>query len=583
MTAPPVRRNAPPPPVHARAATNTPQVKCPQGALNPCDVTLLLVALRFTTAQNSHAIDVRVPTSLKHAAVPRELRSIAGLLRVYDFVAEVTGDAGSHPANISATANYIGPNCSIHQHADLHIWLNSDHHAEVRAQRPGQGSVHVAHPAHANAVPFLDQPGTALASARGDTALFAAIASVLAAFSPRDFTAVAFSCGKRAPSDRSAPNAYLNGLIRVYRRDTVFFRVEVPACHKSDGHSKTTRAGVVTQAQSHSVQVGRGRTAQAQTVATNGRGVVRSVITNQSQTGRGAQSQVQTRVQRGDVAHYRNDVRGTGAPGRSSSVGMRGNTVTHASQRASGAVERHHAWELKIIHNGSAINVTETFERIKAGIERLQNAVWAVRDFFNKLPEFGWHINFDLGLFAGAIELRIDPTPAKPIGGRYWPLHIATVGVDLDIIDLAFDVSFGVRAIALGTGLILEVGGKLGIKASVGGTFELTGEAPHEIEFIGEATGELRAVGELDVLGRTVAGASAYVRTALAFDNGGTSNNPRKAKLVVGEGKVEVEGMLRSRGVILTASVKYPTSSQATEIDPITLFGPKTFCTFPHG
>ena len=120
-------------------------------------------------------------------------------------------------------------------------------------------------------------------------------------------------------------------------------------------------------------------------------------------------------------------------------------------------------------------------------------------------------------------------------------------------------------------------------KASVGGTFELTGEAPHEIEFIGEATGELRAVGELDVLGRTVAGASAYVRTALAFDNGGTSNNPRKAKLVVGEGKVEVEGMLRSRGVILTASVKYPTSSQATEIDPITLFGPKTFCTFPHG
>lgn len=592
---------------------------CPLQVHKPCDVDKLVIEV-VARDDPPDGEGVKPPIELKlettrrrRGEVPAGVKSRQAIarLREYDLVIETIGDSAGDdkasganapwkrgpfrglevdPEDVVKVKNvrgyYHGRECAKQEHSELRFKALTAApelrgKTEIRERRPGASELAIKDiDLSAPEFPLGNLPAGA-----NITAALELIASLFLATKPKDVEFVAASCGKRAKGDAKAaqPNTDLKGILRIYRRDKWTVGLKIPPLgsykdtrsadnFRSLGSSSPTgdysreRSGNVGMISGSSSSSRTGKTTTtAEEVWVGNVGVRETQTTHSQGQGRRTESSTHTSFDRNG---------GSGSPDyggtdiRNSKVQQRQQGMPKRDYKAfEDRLSKASGFDIVVARNDREIGGKEFVEfvqKVAAGIQAFGQAIVDIKKFFNKVPQAGWKFEFEVSAFAGMVLVEWAPHQHKAAiaGGRYIPVEYKFKGkISLEIVNVSITLSFGIDVVALGTGLVGKVFGKMSFKASIEREIQMDMLRPTQtFDVASDGVVELGAVVSATVVGYTLADGRLSVNTGLEL----------KGKLEADwqNGRFDLEGVLKRKPILLTGSIQGPWWWGKKRIDP---------------
>lgn len=576
MTSPGTSNPKPAPATQSQKQVNEPIHACKYLAEKPCDVDKLTVEVEI---QGEDAGTRKVSTTKKRVlegVTDVKKKEVLALLKNYDFVIDVMAGYVSredaYPKNrlvITAKSEMHGTKCPVQTHPLLVVkpFTGANKKAKAPDDLPAQGLVikgKTFGPKNFLATSFGPDGGIEGGSIG---MLFGIIRSLWPLANPRAIEFRADSCGKRAKGDNRPPNTALTGLVRIYRKDVFSIGIKLPAL----GGYKHERGGTVTgekefekksqysggfghaSGESSFKQTGEGRHANIETSNERWRGQT-GTNTETSREDHGWVKNTESHQYSGREGAALTSYKGQFALEVRKELAKKGPIAL--------VIKRNDRSFEKELFGAKVAMIDKIINALTAGVEMISKGL----EVLKKAPQLGWKFEFSLALFAGSIALEWQPRYLKgPLAnGRYYPVGLRANGkIGMDIISLEASISFGVDAMALGTGIVVKVIGKASLKVPVDTEITLEEWKPKVEVFLKPvASFEGIVKGYASVLGYSLIDAQISASVAFSMDDG---------KLEISaEHALELKGHLRREDVEVKGYLKGPWTfwGKGKRIDP---------------
>jgi hypothetical protein len=547
----------PAPPAHPTAPVNSGTETCPLKAKHPCDVQKLELV---TTVVNDETKTCKLATTKKLRGSPTpgiKDHEIVELLQRYDLVQDGIGGYPSredaHPrelTKIKAHSEIIGRSCSTAEHPLL-VVKPLTHASEVPpAGIMKKGQDWGPEELYANGVSLDVGVGGS-----GIMVLFELIRSIWPLYKPKLLEIRAASCGVRPAGAGGAPIHDLVALLRVFRNDQWIFGIKIPPLGEYKHQRSATVTGLRETKRETEYSGGFGHWQGKDERSTSGTGVLQNSEHKRTTFAgsEGRQTTHSREVENGSV-HTRT-TKQTGAHG----VAMDKEDGHVKLSKLHGELEREGRFSLvlkrndrdwsKVLGGPHKDLKTMIFEGLEKGLQAIEKAI----ELFNKMPQLGWKFTFNVAILEGTIGLEWAPKLKEaPVLDRYWPVEIEVCGAfDLEVINLSIELSFGLDARALGSGVVAKISGSMGIKVPLSCEVTINHLRPKvEILLKPQASVALTAVGYASALGWSIIDAQLSVSAALIMPDG-------KLEVSLHHG-VELKGTLMTTPIQLKGYYKGP-------------------------
>ena len=603
------------PAVSNQQQINSGKTCCPFAAQKPCDVDQLKVKVKFNAPPkkegDGEVMERELSTSVIQRKPVRTVRSGRAIIEVknypevslhinrqlaaYDFIIDsfadfplpktakdvkdlVTGDGkrlAKLKAAISAEAQFYGLHCEPQTHGKVVLKSLSGQdkptstvtsiHVDTKQNKiPPQEFAALRFPMLDDAwvdTSVDNEVGGGESGATGISYIFDFIASIFAAQSPKEVEVIAYACGKRPKEAPLPKNTELRALVRIFRKDKWTLGLKLPALGEFKREASGTRQLLTGATEGKITNEGRFgdnsfKTERGTSREANGRNVTTS--SRESWDGDKGSSMSVTRTNYGGaIDKVQSQTQYSDRAGSAGTVYVRDGHLIGKSPRqmVEERMKTTTGFDLVIARNGMELPIKKTFEKVKKAVETFAKTLAEVQELFKKAPQIGWKITFEVSALAGQIVLEFGPEPqALTAGGRYYPVNYVCSGkLKLEILNLKMDVSFGLDAQVLDTGLVLKIGGGVQIKVEIETdlNLDLITKPVKEIEVKGVCGGRLEVVGYVSLVGKTVAGANLTLTAALEFADG-------KLTIDVVKPSFKLTGKLRTTPVCVEGWIQVP-------------------------
>lgn len=539
---------------------------------HPCDVDTLLLEVTgqdYDEKTKSLRLEVKSPKRFDLVTDVKD-RDARSLLKSYDILIDCLADprsaAESKPAEIVASANYVGLKCATQAHALLTL-TDLEKETTVSKHLPGAGECKIAPTKFFATKNFFDQFN--INREQTFDSVFGLIRGIFTIIlnDRHGIKVRAESCGVRAKTDTKRPNYRLVGLVRVIPKLKLAVGLKIPklGSFKHERKSDTDARGTSSSRETEK-SAGFNYYKDKTTSASSGAGVLGTYEhTKEKQVGGEVESYKLSRdVNDGSVTKIFEEK-------HSKSVGQtmtdKDGTVTQTDIKE--RLKRASGFDLVIIYNDTKIERKEQIEKIKKMIDDICRVVTGVKDLFNKLPQFGWKFSFDVSVLAGTVNLELSTQYVADVkaGGRYYAVEYKLKGsIEIKVIDLSLSLSFGIDIRALDSGIVAMVEGKLTVEASISKDIDMGFLSPkQEFGIPAKTTAKLSVVGYVSLLGKTLADAELSVSTGMEFADG---------KLIIdlaASPKFDLKGTLKIKDVELSGYIRVPYWFDSKIDPPVTL------------
>ena len=582
MTSPGAQKQ--PPPTQSQKQVAKPVQQCPYLAQKPCDVDKLEVIVDILGEDETTRDGESGPRKLSTTKV-RTLEAVSdvknkdvlALLRRYDLVIDAMAGYVSredaYPKNrlkITAKSQPHGTACPVQLHPMIVVkpfTASADKKAKKMDELPPEGVVQKGTawgPKNFLALSFGPDGGI---EGGQIGMIFGIIRSLWPLANPKVIEIRADSCGRKAKGANTPPNRTLTALVRIYRKDVFSIGIKLPPL----GKYKHSRSGTVTgekefekkteysagfgyaSGESSTKQSGVGRHANIETSDERWRGATGTKNeTTREDHGwvKNTESHQYSDRQGAKLTTYR----GNFALEVQEELKKKG-PIAFVIKRNDREFEKELFGEKKAMIDTIIAGLVAGVEAISAGIEALK-----------KMPQLGWKFELSLSLLAGTIALEWQPRYLKgPLAnGRYYPVGLRANGkIGMEIINLSASISFGIEAVALGTGIIVKVTGSASLKVPVDTEITLEAWKPKvEVFLKPSASCEAVAKGYASVLGFSLVDAQVSAALAFSMDDG---------KLEISaEHALELKGHLKREDVEIKGYLDVPVAfwTKRKRIDP---------------
>jgi len=563
------------PPAKAGTSAKTGCQTCPLQAKKVCDVTKLTVKVVMQGDAPADRSLKPLTKRLRGSPLTDPVdKKIAELLRAYDHVVDTVAaypgreDVGPKDVvSIEMQANYVGT-CPQKKHGELVLkqtanpsnWI-FDKATGSYKQMPFQDIRKVGAKLGPVTVfaPSLNQD---FGAAGGNLSiLFDIIRTIWPSHNPRHIELRSDTCGVR--NDKSAPNDYLTTLVRIYRKDSYQIGVKIPPLGKFAHERAGSVTGLPKSSSSTSASAAGGLYRRDDKSERSGQDWNHSTERWRGNKGEGY-SQSSSQSPAGLITTRESSAWTSSGGGLrySQSTGNLTGTTYRTNSELFGALEKSSGFQLVIKRNDREFSWAKDpndkrslKEKILDGLSNAVKGIQTAIDTLKKLPQLGWKFTFSVSLFEGSLAGNWEPKPQAPTSsGRYHPVkHAGSIKIGMDIFALSLDLSFGVDARALGTGVVAKVGIEGGVKVGVEKEFTFSippTDSWTSVDLKPVVTFTGYAVGYASLLGYSVIDARLECRLMFSLVEGKLKIDPKKG--------LTVTGTLRRDPIMLKGYVKSP-------------------------
>jgi hypothetical protein len=568
---------APPPPTTQNASATKPTQECPLHAKHPCAVNKLMLKVTGWELKEDEEKKLKLETTKVRTREPvtdvKDKQAIA-LLRTYDLMidclAEPNGPSNNYPraAEIEGRSYYTAPECEVQSHALLELLhLGASEDAVIKKELGASEIELEAHKLYAM-TSYLDRVDDRKGIFDEAATVFGIVKSFIESITGHVTEADlrAFACGTRARGDGAQPNRMLLARVRVFRRSRWSIGLKIPplGSFKAEKERSVDVRGLETTTTSSKTTAGAGYYQNTTTgKVTKGDAGSEFDFGQHKQVGEEVKEYQATGSAdaKGNTTERTFREQSSSADGRKMAVNEDGEmTVDEIKKR----LERESGFDLVITIDNKEIETGEGIKKIKEQIHKISEVIKDVRKLFEKAPQVGWKFTFDVSVLAGTIGVECFPeyVPGPRANGRYYPVqHKFTGSIELTVFAISIEVSFGVEAQALDSGLVLKIQGTLTLKCKLEKELSLDFFTPRqEFEVNAEAMAELAVVGYVSVLGKTFADGKLSVSSGLQFQ--GTFEVEVSARPAF-----DLKGKLKTKPILLSGYIRGPMGWQK-KIDP---------------
>ncbi len=520
----------------------------------------------------------RVLTATKHLRgqkISKKVsREAAALLNRYDLMIDVVAGyvskeepAPDNKVTVQGFTEYHGVTCSRQQHpliAMLPVNLIEEFATCPRGikwhAKQTEPRVFLARKLTRDTAPHDSKLG----------AIFDIFTSLWPGAHQKHLSVIAVGCGRRAPGG-GAPLTELSALVRIFRSDTWSVVLKLPPLGKySHEQARTQRRGGEVTRSATTTRASRfgGATGTATTSTTTAGGAVTRGTSGSSFRGSQGTSYSTTRGQRDGVATYDGKFQSTSGPGREThSVGDQ-----HSNVILPDKIKRPSRFTLVVKRNDREID-SAGFKELIESVRKIAEIIKGAFDALKRSPQLGWKITFSISVLEGSIEGQWGSRMLDtPIDARYLPVvTFFSLKIDVMLLDVSAELSFGVEAKALGTGVQLKVSGTIGcrvpLNVHVAGT-----QDPFEVKLTPSIECKLSVVADASVVGLSLVNAQASASGGITVDGKFVVDPTRgldlvgtvKRKPIIVKAQISWFGARRGRS-IRSPSCPEPTSPSSEE------------------
>jgi hypothetical protein len=584
----------------------------------PCDVDTLNVQVKFKYDGN----DVKEPEDRTIFAQTLEQKRnrktlVAGrpardpVVGAYDLVIETIADFNSaetprafdmpDPGDFvtinKVQAGFTSPDCE----GDQHPWLtivsksktNGDFKSPIVLHRPKVNNLTHAEPIKMYGATFDYD------FAKMGVGWFVFFEWVVSLFRTptKEIEIVAKGCGKREKGATKQINKDLKALVRVHRRDKWLVGVKIPPFGKFNYTKEGTR-GIVTGDTVSKTSKTVGNRVNEREVTGNVTGSVKTYDDGKKQIVGHVAERQNYADKRGEFGREF-DVRRHTKSGREDKINFERlkkkletpttglELVFARNDREIGTNELFDAGkEAKAGYDAAKQGVQDAragyaawkqrdpISQILSCVTTLSDTIASVKEFFRKLPQVGWKFEFDLKVLTGYVVCEWAPKCAPCIDDRYWPVYKEfKLKIAMEVINLKLALSFGIDLSVGGdrwkTGLVAKIEGSITFKLAIEKDLFVTqGPGPKrpdgamKFPIVGDCLAALTPYATAYAAGYTVADARCEVNSGFEFKGAFVVDLPRG---------LDLEGELKTKPLVFTASVSAGWWSSPRAIDPYTI------------
>ncbi|MBI4703211.1 MAG: hypothetical protein HY744_19010 [Deltaproteobacteria bacterium] len=559
----------PAPPTQPQKSATQPTQQCPLLAHKPCDVDKLVLEVKGVAEEGTKQLKLETTKIRRRESVTDvKDKKVLRLLATYDIIIDAIADPQSPanpkatPAEVKGRAYYHGRQCPTQSHALLALTPLS-HVSELKQgaiikKQPGASELAIPPTKIFAAHSFIDSAPGRYGPFRSEafdavSDVFGIIKALWDSFHEKELELRADGCGVRAKGDAKAASKALLGLVRLYRKSKWTVGIKIPplGAFSDERQGSLDVRGVKSGSHEQQTSAGLGYYQNKTSSQHSGEGALGTYQHSQEkQVGGKVSSYEQSRsVKDGSVTRTFEE-KHSGGDGRK----MVDKDGAITSEDIKERLKRAHGFDIVISHNDTEVQALEAIEKLKNRINQIVKVITDVRNLFEALPQVGWKFTFEVSVFAGQLLLEWEPEyVAGPLAaGRYYPVQWKLRGkIDLQIVEVKLELSFGVDIRALGTGLVLKIEGSLIVAASIAKDINLDFFKPRQVlEVGGSASAKLAVVGYVSVLGKTIADAELSVGGGLEFKGDLTMEWSTRT--------FDLKGKLKSKPILLTGYIRRP-------------------------
>jgi len=555
---------APPkPPARPNTPTNQPTQRCPLES-KPCDVQKLTVRA-MVLGDEVKDRTLKTAKRLRGQPISKKVpQEVAAFLDRYDLVIDVVAGypskEDSSPDNkvkVQSFAEYHGSTCSRQTHPL--ITLSPVNLIEELKATPG-GVFWKAKQTD----PRMFMARSLQRDTQQHDNKLGAIFDIFTSFWPgahqKHLAVLAVGCGRRAPGG-GAPLTELAALIRIFRSDTWSIVIKLPPLGKYT-HEREAKLSLrtreversTTSTTSGGFNAVRGSTSQ-KTTTTAGGAVSRE---NSGSSFRGSQGEQYT-TKRGQGSDgsptYSSKEESTRGPGREFSSGG----GVSSDKILPDKIKKPSGFMLSIKRNDREIDAAG-FKEVLESILKIAEIIKDGFESLKRMPQLGWKITFSISVLEGSIEGQWGPKMIDaPIDDRYLPVvTFFNLKINVMLLAVSVELSFGLEAMALGTGVILKIAGSLGCKVPLNVNVVGT-QDPFEVKLTPSIECELKVIGYASVLGFSVIDVQVSLTGGITVD-GKFVVDPKRG--------LHLEGAVKRKPIVVKGHLKWPLGAPKP-IDPI--------------
>jgi hypothetical protein len=378
----------------------------------------------------------------------------------------------------------------------------------------------------------------------------------------KHLSVIALGCGRRAPGG-GAPLTELAALIRIFRSDTWSIVLKLPPLGKythERAATKSLRTGDVERSTKSTTSTGFNRNTSERSVATTTDAHGQQSINRSGSTFKGS-SGTSYKVEQGHradgTATRYSERQRTGQEG-TASYKDKDNKHTWLIPEA---IRKPAGFTFAIKRNDREIDVAG-FKEVIESIVKIAEIIKAGFESLKRMPQLGWKVTFSISVLEGSIEGQWGPKMIDaPIDDRYLPVvTFFSLKINIMLLAVSVELSFGLEAMALGTGVILKLSGTLGCKVPL--NVHVVGtQDPFEVKLTPAIECELKVIGYASVAGLSIIDVQVSVTGGITVD-GKFVVDPKRG--------LHLEGAVKRKPIVVKGHVKWPLGAPKP-MDPITV------------
>ena len=539
------------PPARANTPTNQPTQLCPVQT-KPCDVQKFTVRAQVLGDDGKDRV-LKTAMQLRGQALSKKVSpEVAAYLNRYDLVIDVVAgypskeDSSPDKVKIMGYADWHGSACSKHVHPL--ITLRGLNHIEELKKSGNrlQWKAKQSEPRHFWARSLFwdtQQHDNKLG------AIFDIITSLWPGSHQKLIEVAAHGCGHRAPNG-GKPIRELAALIRIFRNDTWSIVLKLPPLGKYSHERAATRNLATREVErsrttSSSTAFNRNQSSTSQKTTSQGGQVTQRENSGSSHRGNQGSSYWNQRGQHEDgKPFYHSKEQNTSGTGREvySTKGYQFNWLLPDK------IKKPSGFMLSLKRNGTEIDIAG----IKEILESIVKVAELIKEGFEslkRLPQIGWKVTFSISVLEGSITGTWGPKMIDAaIDGRYLPVRTSfNLEINVMLISVSVEVSFGVEAMALGTGVIIKLSGTISCKVPL--KVNVAGTDPFEVKLTPAVECELKVIAYASVVGLSIVDVQVSVTGGITVD-GKFVVNPQRG--------VRLQGEVKRNPIVVKGHVKWP-------------------------
>jgi hypothetical protein len=552
-TVKPVVKSTKKPPVRPNTPTNQATQSCPLES-KPCDVQKLTVRAMVLGDDGKDRV-LKTVKRLRGQPISKKVsKEVAAFLDRYDLVIDVVAgyvskeDASpDNKVKVQGFAEYHGSTCSRQKHPL--ITLSPVNHIEEFKKTPGgvfwkakqtDPRVFMARSLIRDTQQHDDKLGT----------IFDIFTSFWPGAHQKHLAVLANGCGRRAPGG-GAPLTELAALIRIFRSDTWSIVLKLPPLGKYTHERAATRnlrTHEVERSTKTTKSTGFNKNTSERALATTTDTQGKKSINRSGSTFKG-NSGTSYKVEQGHnadgTANRYSERQKTGEEGTASYK----DTQNRHTWLIPESIRKPAGFTFAIKRNDREIDVAG-FKEVIESIVKIADTIRAGFDTLKRMPQLGWKVTFSISVLEGSIEGQWGPKMLDaPIDGRYLPVvTFLNLKINVMLLAVSVELSFGLEAMALGTGVILKIAGTLGCKVPL--NVNVVGSHdPFEVKLTPSIECELKVVGYASVVGFSVIDVQVSVTGGITVD-GKFVVDPKRG--------LRLEGAVKRKPIVVKGHLKWP-------------------------